>query len=111
MTYIIMLVLGEQSEPPLQESDKVGRHIGQLVDVCVGVDITEASTDGVVDKQDIGELVPGTIVVYQSVLVLQPVGANFHQCAILGTATGTTVQPDDGSLFVGDMFVLEVPEE
>lgn len=110
-TYIVMLVLGEQSKPPLQKGNKVGSHLGQLVDVGVGVDITEASTDRVVDKQDVGELVPRSIVVYQSVLVLQSVGTNLHQCTILGTATGTTVQPDNGSLFVGYMFVLEVPEE
>ncbi len=86
-------------------------HLVELVEIAVGVGVAEARTDGVVDKHDVGELIPRAIVVDQRVLVLEPVGPNFHQGAILGAAPRAAVEPDDRPLPVGDVFVLEVPEE
>jgi hypothetical protein len=45
------------------------------------------------------------------VLVLQAIRTDFHHGAIFGTATWSTIDPNDGSLFIGDMLILKVPEE
>lgn len=106
-----MLVFGEQPEPLFQKDDKLPGHLFELVDVAVGVDVAEAGADRVVDKHDVGELVPGSVIVHERLVVLEPVGANLHEGAVLGAASGAAVEPDDGPLLVGDVLVLEVPEE
>jgi len=110
-THIIMLILGEQGKPLLQEYDELVGHLIQLAKVAVGVDVAETGADGIVDKHDVGKLVPRAIIVDKRVLVFQSIGTNFHQGAVLGATTRATIQPDDGSLFVRNVFVLEVPEE
>jgi hypothetical protein len=37
--------------------------------------------------------------------------ANLHQCSILGRATWSSIKPDDSTLSVRNMPVLEMPEE
>ena len=111
MAYIIVFVFWEDGKPFLEEDDELIRHLVQLVEITVGVDIAEAGANGVVHKHDVGELVPRTIVVFQRLVVLEPVGADFHQGAIHRAAPGTTIQPDDRPLFVRDVLVLEMPKE
>lgn len=106
-----MLVLREQGVPLLQEDDELLGHLVQLAHVGVRVGVAEAGADGVVDEQDVGELVPGALVVHQGLVVLQPVGADLHQGAVLGAAAGPAVQPYHRALLIRDVFVLEVPKE
>lgn len=110
-TYVVMLVLGEHGEPLPEELDKLLGHLVELVQVCIGVDITETGSNGVVDEEQVRELVPGAVIVGEGVLILDSVGANLHQGTVFGTAAGAAVQPDDGALPVCDVLVLEVPEE
>ena len=44
-------------------------------------------------------------------VVLESVGPNFHQCAIHRATSRASIQPNDGTLSVCDMTVLEMPEE
>lgn len=110
-TYIVVLILWEKSVPLLQEGDELVRHDVQLADVGVGVDVAVAGADGVVDEHDVGELVPGALVVDQRLVVLDSEGANLHQGAVLGAASRPAVQPDDGPLLVRNVLVLVVPKE
>jgi hypothetical protein len=89
----------------------VGRHFIQLVQVAIGVGITEPSADRLINKQQVGELIPRTLVVFQCLFVFESVGANLHQRTIHRAASGPTIQPNDGSLPIRNMLVLEVPEE
>ena len=111
LTYIIVLVLGKDGKVLLQESHKLLGHLGQLGNVAVGADVAEAGADGVIDEEEIRKLAPGAIVVGEGHVAVDAVGANLHQCAVLGTATGATIEPDDGALLVSDVLVLEVPEK
>ena len=110
-TYIVMFVFWEQREPLLQEDNKLLGHLVELADVAVCVDVAETGADGVVNKHDVGKLVPRSFVVHQRLVVLEPVGANFHEGAILRAAPRAAIEPNDGSLLVGDVLVLKVPEE
>jgi len=89
----------------------VGGHLIQFVEVAVGVRITKASADGLVDEKQVGEFIPRTLVVFQCLVVFESVGANLHQCTIHGATPGPTIQPNNGSLSVRNMLVLEMPEE
>lgn len=110
-TYIIVLVFWENSKELLQKGNKLSRHGAQLMDIAIRVDITEASTDRIVDKEQIGKLIPGTVIQSQRLVTLDPIRANLHQGAILGAAPGPTIEPYHGSLAVRNVIVLEVPEE
>jgi hypothetical protein len=106
-----VFILWEQSIPLLQKDDELVRHLVQLAHKGVGIDVAEAGADGVVDEQNVGKLVPSAIVVDQRLVVLQSVGANLHQGAVLGAASRPAVQPDDCPLLVRNVFVLEMPKE
>lgn len=79
--------------------------------IAVRVDITEPGSDWLIDEQQIGEFVPGTLIIGQGFIVLQAIRTDLHQRAVHGTTSGTTVQPDHSSLAVGNMAILVVPEE
>lgn len=68
-TYIVVFILGEQLEPLLQESNKLVSHNVEFAYISVGVDIAEPRADRVIDEEDIGELVPCSLVVHQRVLI------------------------------------------
>lgn len=110
-SYIIMFVFWENLVELFEKDKELIGHLVQLVDIRVCVDIAKSSANRVVDKEQIRKFVPRSVVQYQSVLVRQPVGADFHKTAILRTATGTTVQPDDSPLLIRNVLVLIVPEE
>lgn len=86
-------------------------HGVELVQVAVGVNVAEAGAGGVVDKEQVGKLVPGAIVDLELVALADAVGPNLHEGAVLGAAAGPAVDPDDGALLVGNVGILEVPEE
>jgi hypothetical protein len=111
VTYIIVLILWKQGIPLLQKYDELLSHVVQLVDIGIRIDVAVTGADGIVDEQDVGELIPGALVVHQRLVVLQSVGANLHQGAVLGAASRPAIQPDDCPLLVRNVFVLEVPEE
>lgn len=111
MTYVVTFILRKQLKERGQEGDEMGGHLVQLVEIGVGVDIAETGPDGLIDKQQVGELVPRTVVVRQGLVVLQSIRANLHQRAIHRATPRASIQPDDGALTIGDMTVLEMPEE
>lgn len=82
-THIVLLVLGEKLKEFLQESNELLGHGIQFVDVIIGIDITKASADRVVDEEEVCELVPGAIVQCQRVVVQDAIGAYLHQGAVL----------------------------
>jgi hypothetical protein len=102
--------MGEQSKPLFEESDKLIGHIVELMEIAIGIDVAETGANRVVHEQQIRELVPGSIVQDQ-LLSLHSVGSDFHQRAVLRTTARATIEPNDGPLLVGDVLVLEVPEE
>lgn len=106
-----MLKVREHREPLLEENYKLICHFVELGDIAVGVDVTEAGANRVVDEEEVGELVPRAVVVLEMVPILQPVRSNLHHGTVLGAAAGATIQPDDGSLTVGDVLVLKMPKE
>jgi hypothetical protein len=91
--------------------DKLIGHLVKFFHVGIRVDQAKSSAHRVIDKQEVGKLAPGAIVVVEVLLVLEPIGANLHHGAIFGAASWSAVDPDDGSLLVGDVLVLKVPEE
>ena len=111
MTYIVAFILGKQLKESGEESDELGGHLVQLVEITVGVDIAEARPDRLIDEEQVGELVPRPVVVRQGMVVLQAIRADFHQRAVHRATARASIQPDDGALAIGDMTVLEMPEE
>ena len=110
-TYIILLVLGENSKILFQKRHKLIRHLSQFRHVAIRADEAVSRPDRVVDEEEVRKLAPRALVVGERQVVVDAVRADLHQGAVLGTAAGPAVEPDDGSLFVGDVLVLEVPEE
>jgi hypothetical protein len=110
-THIVVLVLWEQSVVLLQKDDELLGHDIQLPHERVGIDVAIAGADGVVDKQDVGEFVPGAVVVLERLIVLYSIGANLHHGAIEGAASRAAIQPNHGPLLVRNVFVLEMPKE
>lgn len=100
----------EQGEELFKKLNELVGHFVEFMNEAIGIHKAEASSNWIIDKEKVGKLVPGAIVEDQ-VLVLDSIGANLHHRAVLGTATRPTIYPDDGTLLVGDMLVLEVPEE
>lgn len=86
-------------------------HLLKFMDVTVGIDGAETRTDGVIDKKKVGEFVPRAIVVYQIVLIRKSIRTDFHHGTIFRTATWSTIDPNNGSLFIGNVLVFEMPEE
>jgi hypothetical protein len=89
----------------------MSRHFVQLMEVAVCIRVAEASPNGLINKKQIGELIPRTLVVFQRVVVLESVWANLHQGTVHGTASRPTIQPDHCALSVCNMSVLVMPEE
>lgn len=108
---MVTLVFGEQAVPFLEEYDELGGHLVEFMDIAVSVDVAEASADGVINEKQICELVPAAIVVLQGVGIFQAIGTYLHHGAVFGTAARSSIEPDNGALSVGDVLVLEVPEE
>lgn len=110
-THVVMFVFGKQGKEALKENNELASHLIKLMDVFVGVGKAVAGSDRVIHEQEVGEFVPGAIVVGQGILVLETVGADLHEHAVFGTAAGASIEPDDGALAVRDVLVLDVPEE
>ena len=106
-----MLVLREEAKPLFQEDKEMIRHLVEFADVAVCVDVAETSSDRVINEKQVGEFVPRAVVVLQFATFPYSVGTDLHQSAIHTTASGAAIKPDDGSLSVGDVAVLVVPEE
>lgn len=110
-THVILVIVRKQFEELLQEDDELLGHGLEFVNETVGVDIAEAGAHGVVDKEEVCKLVPCSVVQGQCTIVLNAVWPNLHQCAVFRAASRSTIQPDDSSLPVRNMFVLEMPEK
>lgn len=89
----------------------MGRHFIQLVKIAVRIGVAEAGTDGLINKEQVGELIPRALIIFQRVIVLESVWTNLHQSTVHGTASWSTIQPDNRALSVRDMPVLVMPEE
>jgi hypothetical protein len=103
--------LRKESEPLLEEDDELVGHLLEFMNITVGINGAKTRADGVVDEEKVCEFVPGAIVVYQVVLILKSIRADFHHGTIFRTATWSTIDPNNGSLFIGNVLVLEMPEE
>jgi hypothetical protein len=103
--------MGKDFEEFLEEYDDIVCHGPQFVNITVSVDVAVAHTDRVVDEKEVGIFIPTAVGVYESAVVFQSIGADLHQSAILGTTAGTSIEPDDSSLSIGNVSILEVPEE
>lgn len=57
-THVILVIVRKQVEELLEEEDELLGHRLELMDEVVGVDIAEASAHGIVDEQEVCELVP-----------------------------------------------------
>jgi hypothetical protein len=106
-----MFKVRKQGKPLLKKSDKLVCHVIELGNISIGVDVAEAGANRVIDEEKVREFVPGAIVILEMVTVFQPIWTNFHHGTVLGTAAWTTIKPDDGSLPIGDVLILEMPEE
>lgn len=82
-TCIVKCVFWENLKPLLKKLDKLLGHFLEFRHVAVCVDIAEACTHRVVNKQQVGKFVPRAVVVDEVLLVVYSVGANLHQCAVL----------------------------
>ncbi|KAI6752747.1 hypothetical protein HG530_013499 [Fusarium avenaceum] len=82
VTYIVVVVLWEEGKPLLKEVNELVGHLLQLVYVLVSINGTVTGADRVVNEKEIGEFVPGAIVVDQVILILQSIGADFHHGTI-----------------------------
>lgn len=81
------------------------------MDVTIRINVAEASADGIVDEEQVRELMPAAVVVLQGIGILETVGAYLHHDAIFGTTTRSSIEPNNGALPVRDVLILEVPEE
>ena len=63
------------------------------MDIAIAIDRAETRADWVVDKNQVRELVPGAVIVFQCFLVFQAIRSDFHQRAILRAAPRTAVDP------------------
>ena len=106
-----MGVLREECEKPLQEDDKLARHFLQFVKVTVGVDIAEACSHGVIDKQDVCKLVPRALIVCQLSSFSHAIRSNLHERTIFGTAARPTIDPYHRARLVCQVAISKVPEE
>lgn len=111
MAYIIPFIFWEQLEPLFEESNELGGHLIQLVEVTIRINVTESGSDWLIDEEHIGEFIPRSFVVLQRIIVLESIRSHLHQCAVHGAASRSTVQPDDSPLAVGDMTILKMPEK
>lgn len=80
--YIVTVVLGENGKELLEELNKLVGHFLELLDEAVGVDVTVSGTDGIVDKEKVGKLMPRAVVPHESFGVLDSVWPDFHQRAV-----------------------------
>lgn len=81
------------------------------MDIAIRVHIAEPRTNRLIDEQQVGELVPRALIVFQCMIILQPIGSHLHQRAIHRATTRTAVQPNNGPLSIRDMTVLIMPKE
>ena len=86
-------------------------HLIKFVQVAVGIDVAEASSNRLVNKKQISEFIPRSVVVFQIASFSDSIRSDLHERAIKGATSRPAVQPNDGSLLVRDVSVLVVPEE
>lgn len=92
-THIIVLVFGEKGEELVEKGNHVLGHLVEFGEVAVRVHVAEASAYGLVYEEQVGELVPGAIVVLELASFADSVGADFHHSAVHGGAARAAVQP------------------
>jgi hypothetical protein len=111
LTHIIVGVFGEESKELFQKLDHLIRGFLDLMNITVRINIAEASSHGLIDKEQIRKFRPRAVVVRQIAFWRDPVGTNLHHCAIHRTASRTSIEPQDCALLVCNVAVLVVPEE
>ncbi len=94
-----------------QKDHKFVGHLVELVQVAVRIDVAKPGPHGLIDEQQIGKLIPGSVVVAKRMVIFESIWTDLHQRPVHGTASRSTVQPDDRALTVGDVSILIVPEE
>ena len=91
--YVVVAVFWEEDVELFQELHHLVRSVFQLVDIAVSVDVAEASSYWLIDKEQVRELGPGPVVVGQISVWLDSVRPNLHHGAIHRTTSRTSVQP------------------
>jgi hypothetical protein len=92
-THVIICIFGEHDVELFQELDHLVGSIAQLVKVAIRIDVAEASSHRLVNKEQVRKLGPGTIVVCQIAIFQDSVGANLHQGTVHRTTSGASVEP------------------
>jgi hypothetical protein len=110
-TNIISFVLREDFKELLQKHHEGIRHLIELVEIAIRVGVAESCADRLVHEEQVRKLVPRAVVVAQCLVILEPVGAHLHQGAVHRAAAGPAVEPYHQPLPVGDVPVVEEPEE
>jgi hypothetical protein len=106
-----MAVIRKQSEPLLQKHNELTRHLIQLVQKAIGIDVAESRADRIIHKEQIRKFVPRAIVHREFSSFPHPIRPNLHERTILRTAARSAIEPDDEARSVRQMSVLVEPEE
>lgn len=105
------LVFSETGVETLQELPEIVSDLGFVVGEFVEADSAVASTDGLINKNDVGVGVPRVGVGGEGEIVIDLVGTIFGEETSDGRATGTTIQPDDEGISRGVGSRVELPIE
>lgn len=105
------LEFSETGVETLQELPEIVSDLGFVVGEFVEADSAVASTDGLVNKNDVGVGVPRVGVGGESEIIVDLVGTIFGKETSDGRATGTTIQPDDEGISRGAGSRVELPIE
>lgn len=92
-THVILAVFGEYGVELFEELNHLVGSIVQLVEVTIRIDVTEAGSDRLVDKEQVRELCPGAVVVCQSTVRLDSVRTNLHHSTVHGTTARASIEP------------------
>lgn len=110
-THVVVAVFWKDGVELLQELHHLVGSIAQLMNVAIGVDIAEAGAHRLINKEQVRKFGPRTVVVCQSAIGLDSVGADLHHGTIHRTTSRASVEPQYCALLVCDMTILVVPEE
>jgi len=105
-TYVIIFIFRKDCEPFFQEEDELVFHFIKLVNVAVRVHVAKTGADRIIHEEQVGKLIPRTVVVLKFPAWSHPIRAYFHERTIHGAASWTTVHPYHGPLLVRNVTVL-----
>lgn len=69
-TYIIIFVLGKHLEELFEKENHLIGHVFELMNVAVCIDVAEACSHRIIDEKNVGELIPGSIIIPKGRFIL-----------------------------------------